>query len=224
MKWSLNILMFLMLASLLSCSKENAISNTNTQFEDLLKKAENGDAQAPYELVKRYVPSASGSKKDDEEIVKWYRMAAENGHAEAQLALGLALMYGKGVTLNPKEAVDWLQKAAEQGVSNAQMTLGFIYVNGYGCVREDYEKAYKWNLRAAKQGNSESQRWLSWMYTVGMYVNKDFVEAYKWGLLAGMQVENINTSEWLSLSKRMTTEQIIKAQELAKAFVASPEQ
>lgn len=49
------------------------------------------------------------------EAVKWYRLAAEQGHAWAQYVLGNAYYDGKGVKRDYVEAVKWWQMAAEQG-------------------------------------------------------------------------------------------------------------
>jgi TPR repeat protein len=56
----------------------------------------------------------------DLEAVKWYRMAAEHGDANAQFNLGEYFMYGRGVARNQGEAVKWYHKAAEQGHVNAR--------------------------------------------------------------------------------------------------------
>lgn len=57
------------------------------------------------------------------EAVKWYRKAAEQGHAGAQRVLGDCYYSGDGVTQDYKEAVKWLSKAAEQGDKKAQEFL-----------------------------------------------------------------------------------------------------
>ena len=47
--------------------------------------------------------------------VAWYRMAAAQGHADAQTAIGRCYSRGEGVAGDPVEAVEWFRKAAEQG-------------------------------------------------------------------------------------------------------------
>ncbi|MDH4203428.1 MAG: sel1 repeat family protein [Phycisphaerae bacterium] len=214
-----------------SCAKENLdssisqiqgsknMSGVDDSFRELLEKAKQGDAQAQYELGKKYDPSECDSIDNDEEMAKWYRMAAEQGHAEAQLKLGTAFMNGTGVTFDWEKAAYWLHKAAEQNISDAQMVLGFMYMEGAG-VPKDYKEAYKWNSKAAERGNPVAQESLSRMYAHGKGVIEDYVQAYKWLLLAGMQGENVSEGEeWLR--ERMTSEQITKAQELAKEFIAT---
>jgi hypothetical protein len=55
------------------------------------------------------------------EAAKWYRKAAEQGHAEAQVQLGVLYSNGLGVAANTAEATKWLLKAAEQGHAKEMM-------------------------------------------------------------------------------------------------------
>ena len=54
-------------------------------------------------------------EEDKEEAVKWFRKAAEQGHAGGQRSLGICYAYGEGVVEDKEEAVKWYRKAAEQG-------------------------------------------------------------------------------------------------------------
>jgi len=47
---------------------------------------------------------AHGVPRDDAEAVKWYRMAAEQGHAGAQNILGCMYYKGEGVPQDNAEA------------------------------------------------------------------------------------------------------------------------
>jgi FOG: TPR repeat, SEL1 subfamily len=60
------------------------------------------------------------SPSDFFDVLKWYRKAAEQGHAEYQLRLGNALVVRNSVPQDYIEAVKWFRKAAEQGDANAQ--------------------------------------------------------------------------------------------------------
>src|SRR5438309_9048594 len=55
--------------------------------------------------------------------MKWYRKAAEQGHADAQFALGACYANGRGVGKDEVEAGKWYRKAAEQGHAEAQCRL-----------------------------------------------------------------------------------------------------
>jgi hypothetical protein len=51
--------------------------------------------------------------KDYVEAVKWYRKAAEQGHAEAQYNLGCGYANGQGVGKDIVEAYAWFSMAAK---------------------------------------------------------------------------------------------------------------
>ena len=56
-----------------------------------------------------------GVKQDYVEAVKWYRKAAEQGHAKAQFILGGLYLLGEGVQVNKSLAKEWLGKACDNG-------------------------------------------------------------------------------------------------------------
>ena len=90
-----------------------------------------------------------GVEKNYTEAVKWYRKAAEQGHAEAQYKLGFCYKYGDGVEENLTEAAKWYTKAAEQGKATAQFYLAEMYEKGEG-VDKDIAEAVKWYNEAKK--------------------------------------------------------------------------
>jgi len=51
--------------------------------------------------------------------VKYYKMAADQGNASAQLKLGVGYASGTGVTKNEQEAVKYYEIAADQGNASA---------------------------------------------------------------------------------------------------------
>jgi len=70
------------------------------------------------------------------EAVKWFRLAADQGHADAQVKLGWAYAAGEGVAKDPIEAVKWFRKATEQGNAGAQFNLGVMFLKGDGRGQE----------------------------------------------------------------------------------------
>lgn len=54
-------------------------------------------------------------KKNLNEAVKLFRLAAEQGFVRAQYNLGVIYQKGLGVTKDHQEAVKWFKRAAEQG-------------------------------------------------------------------------------------------------------------
>lgn len=75
--------------------------------------------------------------------LKFYRMAADQGHAEAQFEVGQMHAQGLGTAQQFEEAAYWYLLASKQGHAKAQFHLGFLYAHGQG-VEQDYAKAYQW--------------------------------------------------------------------------------
>ncbi len=115
---------------------------------------------------------------DDAEAAKWYRKAAEQGHALAQYTLGVMYQYGRVVPQDYAEATKWYRKAAEQGHAVAQYKLGLMY--HYGYMPKDLAEAVKWYRKAAVQGHPSAQNALGLMYRNGTGVARDFDEMDKW--------------------------------------------
>jgi len=102
--------------------------------------------------------------------VKWYRKAAEQGHANAQFKLGYMYEDGCGVDRNNSTAVEWYRKAAEQGHADAQYNAGKMYEYGKG-VDKNYSTAVEWFRKAAEQGYANANSKLGWMYENGWGVD-----------------------------------------------------
>lgn len=132
-------------------------------------------------------PSAS----DDAKTLQEYRLLAGQGHAFAQLALGIMYDQGQGVSQDVTEAAKWYRLAADQGNADAQFQLGMIYKKGRGVSQDDTEAA-KWYRLAAEQGNADAQFHLGMMYRKGQGVPQDKSEAVKWYQLAAEQVNPKN--------------------------------
>ncbi len=100
-----------------------ATNSRTLLLQEVLKKAEQGDAKAQFNLGLCY-DKGEGVAKDVAEAVKWYRKAADQGVAAAQYNLGVCYQDGDGVTKDACEAVKWYLKAADQGDVRAQCSLG----------------------------------------------------------------------------------------------------
>ena len=82
----------------------------NTDIATLKAKANNGDAEAQYNLGLAY-SNGEGVIQSYSQAVYWYRKAAEQGVAEAQFILGAAYYYGGVVEKSKSQALYWLRKA-----------------------------------------------------------------------------------------------------------------
>jgi hypothetical protein len=197
-----------------SCkSKHDASSNIAAPLETLIERAKNGNAAAQFLVGKKY-HNGEGLPQNHSESARWWLMAANQGHADAQESIA-ENFHGSG---NYSEALRWYRKAAEQGNATAQYGLGQLYDGGLG-VPQDFTEAVRWYRKSAEQGNysaqstlaerkvvqdhAEAARWyrtlaekgLAWaqydlagLYLTGRGVTHDLVAAHMWANLAASRV------------------------------------
>ena len=84
-----------------------------------------------------------GAPQDYAEALKWFRLAAMQGHADAQHNLGYMYDNGLGVPQDYTNAAIWFLRAAERGYANSQLRLGALYFLGR-VGPADLVQAYKW--------------------------------------------------------------------------------
>lgn len=171
------IFCFGLFAFVLAVSSVSAFAKD--KIDKVISQAEQGDAQAQYELASRY-EKGNGVKKNIDLALKWYQKAAENRHAGAQVDLGWFYQNGQFVEKNVKQAIDLYTKAANQGNSQAQLNLAVLYDEGIE-VPEDNELAVKWYKLAAEQGSETAQLNLGVNYWKGEGVVQDYEKA--WNML-----------------------------------------
>jgi TPR repeat protein len=194
-------------------------------FEDGAAVSQRGDyATALRAKLGFMYDKGQGVPQDYAEAVKWYRLAADQGLAAAQLNLGFAYGTGRGVPQDYAEAVKWYRLAAEQGLADAQFNLGIMYKLGKG-VPQDYAEAVKWYRLGAEQGNARAQLGLGVMYGNGKGVPQNYVQAHMWFNLAAARfpasdAESMNQAvqDRDLAASRMTPEQIGEAQKLAREW------
>lgn len=114
--------------------------------------------------------------KQYNEAFKYYKLATELGHAEAQYKLGRCFDNGDGVEQSHAEAVKWYRLAAEQGYAKAQNKLGDCF--NWGCgVEKDCTKSLYWYQKAAEQKDIDAQYSLAIYYATGY---RDTKKALEW--------------------------------------------
>jgi GAF domain-containing protein len=85
-----------------------------TDFETLLKLANEGDPNAQFVLGARYA-TGEDVKQDYSESVRWFTLAAEQGHVIAQATLGAYYFAGRGIPQDLSQAYFWSIIAAAGG-------------------------------------------------------------------------------------------------------------
>ena len=98
-----------------------------------------------------------GVLKDDEEAVRWYRLAADQGYARAQNNLGSMYAKGEGVVKDYQEAARWYRLAAEQGFATGQYNLGNMFARGEG-IPKGPTTAFMWWSIASANGDEDARR------------------------------------------------------------------
>ena len=140
--------------------------NANVRTEQLalvqqsLPAAQSGNADAEFKVGSAYEKLGdlhdSSSSARNRQAAKWYRMAADQGHSEAERSLGAILINRQGVQSDRQEAVLWFKRAAGQGNAKAQANLAALYEEGLG-VAENHDEAVKWYQQAALNGDPAAQ-------------------------------------------------------------------
>ncbi len=185
-------------------------------FDEGLEAAKKGDYPT---ALREWTPLAEqGVPQDYAQGVQWYRKAAEQGYANAQLNLGLSYDKGQGVQQNDAKAFAWYRKAAEQGVAQAQYNLGLMYYNGEGVPQND-ALAFKWTRKAAEQGYAQAQNNLGVMYGDGQGVpHQNNKQAYAWFSVASANgYGNANKPRDI-VAERLSPADLSAAQALAAQY------
>ena len=146
----------------------------SSEIKVLIVKAEAGDMDAQLRVGAAY-DFGKGAPRDGNEAMKWYRMAAERGSAEAQNSVGSGLQAEKRYD----EALPWYEKASAQGHALATNNMAYLYDLGLG-VKQDRRKGFEIYSRAADLGWAEAMWNIANMYGAGQLGEKDLVSACVW--------------------------------------------
>lgn len=113
-----------------------------------------------------------------EKSTYWYRRAAEQGHAMAQLHLAHELKVEdyENIHTSP-EIIEWVRRAAEQDNLDAIKSLAFCML-----TKEvpDTAQAVALCRQAAMRGDDEAQLFTGNFYYLGKGVPQDYNEAFRW--------------------------------------------
>ena len=134
----------------------SSVKNENQGKEWLKEKlflAEQGDSNAQYELGMCYFTGEYNCQKDNSKAVEWLEKAANQGHAEAQVALGdWCVEQAQGGNKKQRDkAIQYYTKAANQDNAEAAYKLGELH------HKRDKKTACHWYQRAAEQGHEKAQ-------------------------------------------------------------------
>ena len=116
--------------------------------------ADAGDERSAYGMGLLY-GNGFGVDMNDELALKYYGIAAEQGHADAAFNLAVMHQNGWGVPQDDEIANRWYQQAADKGNTEAQMALGRYYAMDF---LDSYDPimAYKWFSLAERLGDIDA--------------------------------------------------------------------
>lgn len=165
-----------------------AYAQLQSEMDELRTEALLGDATSAFKYGERLQRGLPGEKPDYEGAVHWYKIAAQQGNADALITL--ADLYSSGIVTPPtpsrakelyEHAYRVLRADAERGYASAATRLGLMFFHGHG-VDPDTDLAIKWLQRGVELDNPQAKfvlgRLTVWGTTSG-YSSDDGLELLK---------------------------------------------
>jgi hypothetical protein len=170
-------------------------------------------AQAPAFAGPLEDAKAASDKGDYPTALAIVTPLAEQGNADAQLALGWMYFNGRPPPKDTPQALKWWGKAADQDNASAQNLMGREFEFGWGGNPIDMGEAANWYLRAANLANHTAEHQLAMMYKDGRGVPQDLVQAYAWQYVYINAFRGDGTLR--DLAPLMTAQQLSQARQAA---------
>jgi localization factor PodJL len=186
--------------------------------ENLVGRAEAGDAAAQFDLAVRYAEGGAGPR-NYELAVQWYAKAAQQGLAVAEYRLGSLYEKGVGVGRDIQRAKDLYQRAAEKGNTRAMHNLGVLAAEG---GKPNYTSAALWFAKAAEYGIRDSQYNLAVLLARGLGVPKDLVKSYTWFAIVAATGDADAARKRDDVAARLTSSELAAANAAAAGFAPRP--
>ncbi len=129
-------------ASVSSQAAQYSVMDINS----LIKSAKAGQPGAQFYLATKY-QYGKDVAKDDRQAFAWYKAAADQGLAVAQLNVGRMLADGIGTKKDEVLARRYLEKAASRGDNRASFNLAMMDEK-----KKNYMSAYQWYELSTRDG------------------------------------------------------------------------
>ncbi len=207
---------------------KNGEESLKKGFQMMLEAANQGHLNAIANVAYLY-HNGMGTPKDNAVAAKWFRLAAEKGHAISQYNFGKLLVADEiplpdGVVdrkAQHEEGVEWLRKAADQGLHAAQSTYGIILYRGDFGKERDAAAAAGYLKPASEAGDLDATNALGMMYKRGRGVPRDrgvSEQLFRKAAMAGHVKAQANLGEHLLNPSAKNPDRRIEA--LAWLFIA----
>lgn len=189
--------------------------------QSLAEAAAKGDPIALFEVASRFVEGRSGVTEDRAQAAKYYKIAADKGHAMSQYRLASMYEKANGVEQNFSEAQRYYELAANQGNAGAMHNLA-VMLTSNAVQTPDFGKAAEWFTKAANLGVGDSQYNLAVLYARGSGVSVDLEEAYKWFAITARDGDSDAADKRDQIAKALSPSQLESAKAKFSKWVAQP--
>jgi hypothetical protein len=142
-----NVPLAQMIVGRLFANGYGAPQNCELAVEWLARAAQNGNAEAAYDLAS-FSKQGRCAPYSTTQAIAWYEVAAANGDTRAPNAIGEIYLGGEDIAADLQKAAFWFRRAAILFDASAYCHLGDMYARGQG-VPKDIIEAYKWYDLAA---------------------------------------------------------------------------
>lgn len=169
---------------LLACAEAQQQLETGDPINAIASLKNWADKESPRALflLGRLAEEGLNIPPSPQNMLAWYKQAADKGHKGAQYALGKIYRDGvkNVVQKDYQTAAEWFEQAAAQGEYGAAYELGKLYESGSG-VRKNTKKALELIDHAAGCGYPEAQYYLGYLYQNGVGgIKQDYRLALHW--------------------------------------------
>jgi TPR repeat protein len=196
-----------------------ADESLSAEVQALLLKAKAGDADAQFRVASAY-DTGRGAPRDGKEAMTWYRLAADQGNAEAQNSVGSGLQAEKRYM----EALPWYERASAQGHALATNNLAYLYDVGLG-VTQDRRKGFDLYTRGAELGSVDAMWNIANMYGAGQLGKTDMVMACVWTTRArrfatssDQKLLDRTSRVMVHLEKTLSTDQLLSCRQQSETW------
>ena len=169
---------------------ESSLATGREREEDMIKyylnSADMGNPDAANAIGQLLTWGAKGLPQDYEKAFHYFKLAAEQGNAEAVAQLGHMYANGLGVEPSNETAIDLFEQAMKEKNPLAFYGMGYMYQSGFG-VEQKFSTAFDLFKKAAELGSADAQFHLGAMYIAGLGVKRDYRKAFTHFNLAGYQ-------------------------------------
>lgn len=141
------------------------LARANTGLQDLPtafawidRAAQAGVAEAQFTVGRTYQFGELGVDRNEGEAARWFRVAADKGQVDSQLALGLLYLRPTTLKADPAKGIDYLKQAVAQDSAEAKYYLAMeILVGGHDFVERDTAQTLKMLRESAVAGYAPAQ-------------------------------------------------------------------